>query len=216
MSRKIYNLIILDRSGSMSSMRNEAVASVNETIGTIKSFINENPDSQQTISLVTFCCCSRNYIYDMNDARIADHIKAEDYQPCCGTPLYDAIGEACTRLHKTIENEKDAAVSVTIITDGYENASQEWNHEAIKSLIEQYKKEGWLFAYIGADHDVESVAFSLSIDNHMKFDKSSDGFCEMSRVESKARKNWMDKVCFDLDSPIGGFCTNYFSCPDKD
>ncbi len=216
MSRKIYNLIILDRSGSMSSMRNEAVASVNETIGTIKSFINENPDSQQTISLVTFCCCSRNYIYDMNDARIADHIKAEDYQPCCGTPLYDAIGEACSRLHKTIENEKDAAVSVTIITDGYENASQEWNHKAIKSLIEQYKKEGWLFAYIGAEHDVESVAFALSIDNHMKFDKSSDGFCEMSRVESKARKNWMDKVCFDLDSPIGGFCTNYFSCPDKD
>ena len=216
MSRKIYNLIILDRSGSMSSMRNEAVASVNETIGTIKSFINENPDSQQTVSLVTFCSCSRNYIYDMNDARITDHIKAEDYQPCCGTPLYDAIGEACNRLHKTIENEKDAAVSVTIITDGYENASQEWNHEAIKSLIEQYKKEGWLFAYIGADHDVESVAFSLSIDNHMKFDKSSDGFCEMSRVESKARKNWMDKVCFDLDSPIGGFCTNYFSCPDKD
>ena len=108
MSRKIYNLIILDRSGSMSSMRNEAVASVNETIGTIKSFINENPDSQQTVSLVTFCSCSRNYIYDMNDARIADHIKAEDYQPCCGTPLYDAIGEACNRLHKTIENEKDA------------------------------------------------------------------------------------------------------------
>ena len=145
-----------------------------------------------------------------------DHIKAEDYQPCCGTPLYDAIGEACSRLHKTIENEKDAAVSVTIITDGYENASQEWNHEAIKSLIEQYKKEGWLFAYIGAEHDVESVAFALSIDNHMKFDKSSDGFCEMSRVESKARKNWMDKVCFDLNSPIGEFCTNYFSCPDKD
>ena len=216
MSRKIYNLIILDRSGSMSSMRNEAVASVNETIGTIKSFINENPDSQQTISLVTFCNCSRNYIYDMNDARIVDHIKVKDYQPCCGTPLYDAIGEACSRLHKTIENENDVAVSVTIITDGYENASKEWSHNAIKSLIEQYKEEGWLFAYIGADHDVESVAFALSIDNHMKFDKSSDGFCEMSRVESKARKNWMDKVCFDLDSPIGGFCTNYFSCPDKD
>ena len=110
MSRKIYNLIILDRSGSMSSMRNEAVASVNETIGTIKSFIKENPDSQQTISLVTFCSCSRNYIYDMNDARIVDHIKVKDYQPCCGTPLYDAIGEACSRLHKTIENENRAII----------------------------------------------------------------------------------------------------------
>lgn len=213
MSRKIYNLIILDRSGSMSSMRNEAVASVNETIGTIKSFIKENPDSQQTISLVTFCNCSRNYIYDMSDARIAEHLKVEDYQPCCSTPLYDAIGEACTSLHQAIENEKDVAVSVTIITDGYENTSREWNHQAIKSLIEQYKKEGWLFAYIGTDHDVESVAFSLSISNHLKFAKNTSGFCKMSQKESKARKIWMNKVCFDLASPCN-FNDDYFNNPD--
>lgn len=213
MSRKIYNLIILDRSGSMSSMRNEAVASVNETIGTIKSFINENPDSQQTISLVTFCNCSRNYIYDMNDARIVDHIKVKDYQPCCGTPLYDAIGEACGRLHKTIENENDVAVSVTIITDGYENASKEWSHNAIKSLIEQYKEEGWLFAYIGADHDVESVAFSLSINNHMKFNKSTEGFCEMSQKETAARKRWLAKACCE-NSVLTRLVCNYFDEDD--
>lgn len=213
MSRKIYNLIILDRSGSMFSMRKEAVASVNETIGTIKSFIKENPDSQQTVSFVTFCGCSRNYIYDMSDAQSVEHITKEDYKPCCSTPLYDAIGEACTRLHKAIENEKDVAVSVTIITDGYENASHEWNHEAIKSLIEQYKKEGWLFAYIGADHDVESVAFSLSINNHLKFDKSSDGFSDMSKKESFARHLWMAKACVGdyLKEDIN---ENYFSSPD--
>ena len=42
MARKIHNLIILDRSGSMSSMQHEAVASVNETIGTIQSFIKNH------------------------------------------------------------------------------------------------------------------------------------------------------------------------------
>ena len=138
MARKIHNLIILARSGSMSSMQHEAVASVNETIGTIQSFIKNNPDSEQTISLVTFCGCSKEYLFDMADAKSVEKINEKDYNPCCCTPLYDTIGEACTRLHKAIDKEEDVAVSVTIITDGYENASREWNHQAVKSLIEQY------------------------------------------------------------------------------
>ena len=71
MARKIHNLIILDRSGSMSSMRDAAVASVIETIGTIQSFIKKNPESKQTISLVTFCSCTKEYLFDMINAKSA-------------------------------------------------------------------------------------------------------------------------------------------------
>ena len=78
------------------------------------------------------------------------------------TPLYDAIGNTITAVHRMMENDRNAIASVTIITDGYENASKEYTHTAIRSLIEAYKSEGWLFAYIGADHDVEAVSFSLS------------------------------------------------------
>ena len=215
MARKIHNLIILDRSGSMSSMQHEAVASVNETIGTIQSFIKNNPDSEQTISLVTFCSCSKEYLFDMADAKSVEKINEKGYNPCCCTPLYDTIGEACTRLHKAIDKEEDVAVSVTIITDGYENASREWNHQAVKSLIEQYKKEGWLFAYIGTDHDVESVAFSLSINNHIQFDKSSVGFGDMAFQESQARSRWMNKVS-KMGADIKECCCSYFSAPDEE
>ena len=103
MARKIHNLIILDRSGSMSSMQHETVASVNETIGTIQAFIKNNPESEQTISLVTFCSCSQEYICNMQPAHTVERIKDSDYQPCCCTPLYDTIGNSCTRLHKAIE-----------------------------------------------------------------------------------------------------------------
>lgn len=214
MARKIHNLIILDRSGSMSSMQHEAVASVNETIGTIQSFIKNNPDSEQTISLVTFCSCSQEYVYDMQPAHTVERLKDSEYRPCCCTPLYDTIGNSCTRLHKAIEKDEDAAVSVTIITDGYENASCEWNHQAIKALIERYKKEGWLFAYIGADHDVESVAFSLSIDNKMRFEKSSSGFRAMSAKESLARSKWMSNA-MSFNVNLCKCATNYFDEDDE-
>lgn len=214
MAQKIYNLIILDKSGSMSSIRNEAIAGVNETIGTIKAFVKNNPCSEQYISLVAFCNCGIDYLLKYAPATSVEPIDQRNYNPCCGTPLYDAIGTSCTQLHDMIKDEKDVAVSVTIITDGYENASREWTHQAIKSLIERFKKEGWLFAYIGADHDVEQVSFSLSITNHMKFDKSVEGTRTMYARERKARDRWMTKLsCYD--AAPNECCNDYFSDDDE-
>jgi hypothetical protein len=100
------------------------------------------------------------------------------------TPLYDAIGNTITKIHKLMENEENAIASVTIITDGYENASKEYSHKAIKSLIEAYKSEGWLFAYIGADHDVETVSYSLSIDNKL-IKEHKGGICDCALFDDK-------------------------------
>ena len=54
MNQKIYNLIILDASGSMYSIRNEAIAGVVETIQTIRTAQEENADQEQMLSLVVF------------------------------------------------------------------------------------------------------------------------------------------------------------------
>ena len=40
----VYNVSILDKSGSMSSITRQAVDGVNETIGSIKSAQEKNPD----------------------------------------------------------------------------------------------------------------------------------------------------------------------------
>ena len=112
-----------------------------------------------------------------------------DYIPCCTTPLYDAIGTTS----KSAGNPAKSA-SVTIITDGYENASREFDFNTISRLIAQYKQEGWLFAYIGADHDVEKVAINLHIDHSMRFNKTEDGTRDMFRRERQARKEWSDKM----------------------
>ncbi len=50
------------------------------------------------------------------------------------------------------------------MTDGYENASQEWTHPAIKALVEQQTKDyAWQFLYMGAAQDAIEVGASLGV-----------------------------------------------------
>ena len=78
-------------------------------------------------------------------------------------------------------------VLVTIVTDGYENASREYNGSAVKALVDELKAKGWVFAYIGANQDVEKVAASMSITNTMCFDTTHEGTVAMGKKLKKAR-----------------------------
>ena len=192
---KVYNVIVLDKSGSMSSIARQAVDGVNETIGSIRSAQEKNPDQEHTVTLVAFCGCELKTIYDSIPVSEVKTLTDKDYRPCCMTPLYDAIGTTITRVNALKSQDSESLALVTIITDGYENASREYTHTAIRALIESYKEQGWQFTYIGADHDVESVSFSLSIDHHLQFDKTARGTHKMFAKARSARENWMEKVC---------------------
>lgn len=186
---RIYNVIILDKSGSMSSIAKQAVDGVNETLGGIRSSQLKDPTQDNYVTLVAFCGCELRTIYDNTPIAEVRDITPNDYRPCCMTPLYDAVGTTITRLHPIVTDNKGAA-AVTIITDGYENASREYSGKAIKDLIERYKNEGWMFAYIGADHDVEAVAAQMSIDNTLVFDKTEAGTREMFSRQQRSRSRW--------------------------
>ncbi len=191
---KVYNVIILDKSGSMSSITKQAIDGVNETIASIKRGQEKHPEQDNILTLVAFCGCEIKKIYEETPIGEVKPITSNDYSPCCMTPLYDAIGNTITAVHRLMDDEKNAIASVTIITDGYENASKEYSHKAIVSLIEAYKSEGWLFAYIGAEHDVEAVAFKLSIDNHLNFDKSEAGTRDMFCHFQSSRSAFVDEM----------------------
>ena len=197
----VYNVIILDKSGSMSSIARQAVDGVNETIGSIKSAQEKNPDQKHLVTLVAFCGCELKTIYDNVPVEKAQPLTDKDYRPCCMTPLYDAIGCTISRVHALKSNDPESLALVTIITDGYENASHEYSHNAIRSLIESYKEQGWQFTYIGADHDVEQVSFSLSIDHHMQFDKTVEGTQTMFQKERMSRGRWLNKMAYVMSSP---------------
>ena len=65
-------------------------------------------------------------IYDKTPINEAEPLTKEKYEPCCGTPLFDAIGKSVASLKKHLADTDNHAVLVTIITDGYENAAEEY------------------------------------------------------------------------------------------
>lgn len=192
---QIYNLVILDKSGSMAVLRTEAINGFNKTLASIKATQDEFARTQEHfVSLAAFCGCGIDMIYDMTPISKAETLTREKYSPCCFTPLFDAIGSTVKDLQKKISDKPNAAVIVTIITDGQENASKEWNTKAVNKLIEDCKEEGWSFSFIGAGEEIIRVASTISITNTMLWENTSKGTEKMFRAENKARKAFCCKL----------------------
>ena len=189
--QKIYNLVILDKSGSMSSIANAAISGFNETIGGIRSAQEQFKDTQEHfVSLMVFCNCDKSFVYDNVPVAQVKELTSRDYRPCCGTPLYDAMGISLNKLLKDIQDDPTSTAVVTVITDGYENASREYSLADIKALVDRLKEqEGWNFSYIGTNQDVEKTSHDLSIDNHMVFIDDEAGMAQawLKERNSKAR-----------------------------
>lgn len=191
MKKRIYNLIILDESGSMWSIAKQAVDGVNESIQTIRAAQRKNEDQEHFVTLVTFNDEVRT-LFDCAPAEGVEDLKAEAYNPSCCTALYDAMGISITKLRSQI-SEGDTVV-VTIVTDGLENASREYNNASIKSLVDEMKAQNWVFAYVGANQDVMEVGASISITNCMSFSCSDSGVKKMSDQLSSARTRLFDRI----------------------
>ena len=93
-----------------------------------------------------------------------------------------------------MENLTNYNVLVTILTDGEENASKEYTGTSIKKLIEELKLNRWTFTYIGADHDVEKFAASISITNTMSFQKNEADMKMMFAKEKSSRQCYSQNI----------------------
>ena len=195
---RIYNLIILDKSGSMSSIRQAAFTGCNEVLNGIKAAAEKHADSQEHFaSLMLFDTESMPYILDMVPAEQLELMKEEQFVPCACTPLLDAIGMSLTRLEKEVKKHERALASVTIITDGYENASQEFTYHQIHQLIGRLKEqEGWNFAYMGANQNVAEVSVELNIDvqNAREFEFSCTGARDAFSAYNEGNMNFFSAV----------------------
>ena len=195
MKTQVFNVIILDKSGSMECIRQAAVSGFNETLNGIKKAQEKFADTQEHfVSLLTFCDCEKNYVFDKVPVAEARPLTMEDYQPCCCTPLYDAMGFTLTTMRNHVRNIEDAVVVVTIITDGLENASKEYTGSAVRQLVEQLKGEGWTFTYMGANQDSVEVAFSLSIRNARNFEYSAEGTMAGMAKDTSTRMNFYSRL----------------------
>lgn len=203
-TKKVYNLVVVDESGSMSIIHREALAGINETIATCQQMQKVHPEMEQRLTLISFDSSHFKLHYDNVNASDAHQLTMHDYQPSGGTPLYDAIGMGIAKLNAQTGPEDN--VLVTIITDGEENCSKEYTLKMVKNLIEKQKKQGWTFTLIGTDNlDVEGMAGAMAIDNHLAFTEDEQGTKEMFRKEKVARERFYMCCASEASMPKASF-----------
>jgi hypothetical protein len=178
----------------MSAIEKQAIDGVNETVQTIRAAQKKHDDQEHFVSLVSFNSDEVKTIYDKVEAERVEGLTDKQYCPSCCTPLYDAMGNSLSMLRKSVA--EDDMVLVTIITDGYENASKEYNQPAIKKLVDELKSKGWVFTYIGANQDVEKVAATISVTNTLNFCTTAEGTDAMFAHERSSRSRFFDKLSF--------------------
>ena len=146
-------IFLLDRSGSMSSLRNRTISDFNEMLNTSKATVKDGH-----ITLVQF-----DHAYELNYARLplghAAPLTTETYQPRGWTALYDAICKTIDDMGKRFselspQEKGDFKVVMAIFTDGQENSSKEFDAEAVrKRITHQNQVYNWQFVYMGANQD---------------------------------------------------------------
>ncbi len=202
MKTEIYNLIILDESGSMRGVKKQTITGCNETIDTIRSSQEEYKDSQtHYVSIFAFQDRGRRpsrYLIKNAPIEKVEYINDDLYQPWGNTPLYDAVGSTLVDLNAVVNEKKFAIGSITIITDGYENASRHYTREKVAKMIDSQKEIGWNFNFIGANIDVKEVSASLNIDNSLAYQQSDEGTNEMFSRHSLGKRRYYERISREM------------------
>ena len=181
----LYVTLILDESGSMQECKGAAIAGFNHYIGTLKT-----EPAETHITLTLFNSGKTEVRYRNAPVSAVQELDVDTYRPTDTTPLYDAIGHTLTAARQEVPS--DARKLCVILTDGLENASQEFNRKQIFAMIKGCKQEGWIFLYLGADHDVWAAGESLGVaqENRIAFDKKDvgDTFNKLSANTARYRR----------------------------
>lgn len=191
-------LLVIDRSGSMSSIRDDMV-------GGLTAMLAEQAAEPGllTVDIVTF-----------DDEIDHTHILADpatisiELDPRGMTALHDAIGVAVTGFGQTLrglpEHARPGTVQVVVVTDGGENSSGEYSSDAVRALIaRQTQQYGWDFVFLGANQDavLTGAALGFDADSSMTFAAAPGEVAAMSvnlgRYVTDVRKK--DKRAFSFE-----------------
>ena len=205
MKTTVFNLIILDESGSMLPLRESTVSGCNEVLNVTRNAQKEAGDKRTNLVSI-FCFQSdgnvpSRYIAKNEPAELVNDLTPHDYQPYGGTPLLDAVGSTLTDLKAAADKCEDATGIVTIITDGYENSSTHYSLQKVAKMISSLKELGWTFNFIGANIDVDKVSQSLNIDNAMAFLATKTGtrsmMSSLAKCMDSAQRAFEEEECAD-------------------
>lgn len=165
-------VLVLDKSGSMYGLESDTIGGYNSMIDKEKEL-----DVDTKVTTVLFSNTT-TLLNDRANINSLAKLTNKDYRVGGSTALLDAVGNTIAKISDTPGiSDSDHKVVFVIITDGKENASQEYSKAQIKQMISDKQKEGWDFVFLGANIDAASEAQDIGIDkdNAVKYQNTSKG-----------------------------------------
>lgn len=191
---KIYNLVILDRSGSMMPLREVAVQGYNETLDVIRNAQKQYNLEQQNLVTLTLFNHEIINVFDCDTVQNLPNLLMQDYKPDGWTAMLDAIGVSLTKLKNKLDNLQNATAVVTIISDGEENSSKKYKYKDVAKLIDELKNQGVMFVFMGTNQNVELVSSALHIDDYKVFEYSIEGMKDAWKSGMNASSDYYDRM----------------------
>jgi hypothetical protein len=155
-------VFVVDMSGSMGSIRDDAVGGFNN-------FVEEQKKLPGEANMTVVFFNGHGVTTWQENAPVKDMpVLGDEYQPSWNTPLLDAVGNTINSVGKRLadmdEDKRPGAVMLVIVTDGQENSSREFTKAQVKEMIQhQQEKYGWTVTFLGANVDAFAEAQSLGI-----------------------------------------------------
>lgn len=159
-----YVIMVTDKSGSMGHLAQDVIGGFNTFIENLNT---KTEDRECKITVVLFDT-KYNVLCVNKSLENAPKLDIFNYKPGGFTALYDSVGRAIVEFENAVPtlNENDV-VTLVIQTDGFENASEEYNAPSIKAMIdERTVTKKWNVLYIGAGPDTWHQAQSMGVNRN--------------------------------------------------
>lgn len=197
---KTQIICILDRSGSMGSIIEDAIGGFNEFLRDQKKL---KDDASMTVALFDDYY---EMLYDNIPLPEVENFSRSTWSPRGMTALYDAIGKTINEVKNThsklVKKDRPDKVLVCIVTDGLENASREHTSEQVKKMIKECEKEnGWSFIYLAANQDAFDVGTSMGFSggNTYTFTANSKGMSNISATLDSVTTYYRSSSTSDME-----------------
>ncbi len=152
-------LLIVDRSGSMQTIRDDMVGGLTSLLAA-----QAELPGILTVDIVTFDDEIEHQAVFADPATVEVRL-----EPRGMTALLDALGESLEGFRSALQalpsHARPDTVQVVVVTDGHENASRRYTREHVKRIIADLTLEAkWDFVYLGANQDAITVGVDLGFD----------------------------------------------------
>lgn len=212
----IVNGFLLDSSGSMSSVEDVVISGFNEQLKATREAAKKAKITN--LEFISFFGAE----YKEHPTEINKLVRGPSgsdkgdnnvgYSSDLGmTALWESAAKLVWKLEALERANPNCRVTMTIFTDGYENASSfEWRDGSkIKEYFKEKTKQGWVINMIGAGTDQEvkkmSGSVGISASNTMSYTAGSQGTSRSMGAFSQAKAFYVQSVATNTDSNIGFF-----------